>query len=240
MLTTVIDHVVIPQAERFTRDMGKVGTRAARDKYISVDDVAKQTIYVSTLQLKAYFSLLEDITAMYSQVDRQYISPGMTICDKLSAGKVPIDQLSQELSKFSAESAEAVASFVSAVCVLFVTFRCLLRAYWPLQKQQEVLKGLKDRAQKAAENSEAIENTVRDKGLRLDGDSKAAIEKGAGQAKQEIQTLIDGKASATALSNEDIELEIWSMFLLKEWECVVFGLRLSKKIYDLSFRSNFG
>lgn len=121
MLTTVIDHVVLPQAERFSRDMGKVGTRAARDKYISVDDVAKQTIYVSTLQLKAYFSLLEDIAAMYSQVDRQYISPGMIICDKLSAGtnsRVPIDQLSQELSKFSADSAEAVASLVSAVCSL--------------------------------------------------------------------------------------------------------------------------
>lgn len=94
--------------------MGIVGTRAARDKGISVDDVAKQTIYVSTLQLKAYSSLLEDIAAMYGE----YISPGMTICDKLSAGtnsRVPIAQLSQELSKFSADSAEAVASLVSAV-----------------------------------------------------------------------------------------------------------------------------
>lgn len=67
---------------------------------------------------------------------------------------------------------------------------------------------MKDRAQKAAENSEAIENTVRDKGLTVDGSSKAAIEKGAEQAKQETQTLVDGKTSATALSNEDIELEI--------------------------------
>ena len=67
---------------------------------------------------------------------------------------------------------------------------------------------MKDRAQKAAEASEAIENTVRDKGLTVDGSSKAAIKKGAEQAKQETQTLVDGKMSATALLNEDIELEI--------------------------------
>ena len=118
MLTTVIDHVVLPQAERFIRDMGKVGGRTARDKYINVDDVAKQTIYVSTLQLKAYFSLLEDIAGMYSQVDRQYICPGMIICDELSAGsasKTPIEQLSQKLSKYSQDSAKAVAELVSAV-----------------------------------------------------------------------------------------------------------------------------
>ena len=118
MLTTVIDEIVLPQAQRFERDMKKVGKYATADKYIDVDAVTKQTIYVSTLQLKAYFSLLEDIAEMYTQVDKNYIRRGMDLCDQLSAGsasKTPISTLSQQLSNYSSESANAVAEMVSSV-----------------------------------------------------------------------------------------------------------------------------
>ena len=75
-----------------------------------------------------------------------------------------------------------------------------------VQRQQEVLKGLKDRAKKAAENSETIENTVRAKGLTVDDSNKAAIEKGAEQAKKDTKTIVEGNKSATALSNEEQDL----------------------------------
>ena len=75
------------------------------------------------------------------------------------------------------------------------------------QRQAEVLKGLKERARKAAESSEAIENTVRDRGLTIDESNKKAIEAGAKEAKLATQTLVDGEKSATALGNEDIVLE---------------------------------
>lgn len=44
MLTTVIDEIVLPQAQRFDRDMRKVGEYATADGYINDDDVTKQTI----------------------------------------------------------------------------------------------------------------------------------------------------------------------------------------------------
>lgn len=117
-LTGVIDEVVLPQAQQFDRDMKKVGKYAAADKYINVDDKTKQTIYVSTLQLKAYFSLLEDIAGMYTQVDKDYIRHGLDLCDQLSAGsasKIPMATLSQQLSNYSSESARAVAEMISSV-----------------------------------------------------------------------------------------------------------------------------
>ena len=118
MLTTVIDEIVLPQARRFDRDMRKVGKYATADKFINVDDVTKQTIYVSTLQLKAYFSLLEDIAVMYMEVDKDYIRHGMDLCDQLAAGsssKTPIAKLSQQLSDYSSDSAKAVAEMISSV-----------------------------------------------------------------------------------------------------------------------------
>ena len=117
-LTTLIDEVVLPQAQNFGRDMKQVGKYATADKYIDEDDKTKQTIYVSTLQLKAYFSLLEDIAGMYTQVDKEYIRHGLDLCDQLSAGsasKIPISTLSQQLSDYSSESARAVAEMVSSV-----------------------------------------------------------------------------------------------------------------------------
>ena len=203
MLTTVIDEVVLPQAERFTRDLKKVGKHAERDKFISVDDVAKQTIYLSTLQMKAYFSLLEDISGMYTEIDKSYIGPGMELCDRLSAGSAsttPIEQLSQQLYKYSQDSAKAVAALVSNVSSPSLWSLCSgLSLMESEQRQQEVLKGLKDRAKKAAETSEVIENTVRAKGLPIDETSKDAIDKGTEEAKQETQTMVNGDNSATAL-----------------------------------------
>ena len=129
MLTTVIDNVVLPKAETFVKEMGKAGRRAERDKYVNIDDVAKQTIYTSTLQLKAYFSLLEDISTMYSQVDRQYIKGGMDLCLELSKGtssNKSMEQWSQELATFSQDSAKAVAALVDAVWISSFSIHRLL------------------------------------------------------------------------------------------------------------------
>jgi hypothetical protein len=49
MLSTVIDEVLMPRADNFSKEMDKVGRRATRDVSIKVDDLAKQTIYTATL-----------------------------------------------------------------------------------------------------------------------------------------------------------------------------------------------
>ena len=66
---------------------------------------------------------------------------------------------------------------------------------------------MKDRAQRAAQNSETIENMVRGRGLAVDGEAKDAMRKGAAVAKLEIQALVAGKVSATVLSNGSSEVQ---------------------------------
>ncbi|KAF2820602.1 hypothetical protein CC86DRAFT_428357 [Ophiobolus disseminans] len=53
MLSTVIDEVLMPRADSFNKEMDKVGRCATRNGSIQVDEMAKQTIYTATLQLKA-------------------------------------------------------------------------------------------------------------------------------------------------------------------------------------------
>ncbi|EME43108.1 hypothetical protein DOTSEDRAFT_72478 [Dothistroma septosporum NZE10] len=190
MLTTVIDNIVLPTAKRFQRDMTRVGERSARDKYISVDDTMKQTIYISTLQLKAYFSLLEDIAGMYTEVDTKYIAHGMDLCTKLSAGsdsKGPMAALAAELSTYTSDASRDVAAMVNA-------------------RQQEMLKGLRERATAAAATSQVLEDTVRKTGATLDTSAKQAIDQGKQEAAAVSATLVQGNKSAAELRNEEIEL----------------------------------
>ncbi|KAI1342876.1 hypothetical protein F5Y15DRAFT_371283 [Xylariaceae sp. FL0016] len=187
MLSTVIDHIVIPRAETFIREMGKAGKRALANGAVKVDDIAKQVIYTSTLQLKGYFSLLRDISSMYSQVDRQYIVGGVQLCYKLSKGAAsndPMPELQEELSKYTADSAQAVAKLVDA-------------------KQQEVLKGLRERARLALENTQLIENTVAKRGLTMDQTTKKAIEEGTKQQQADARQLLANDTSVTASENTD-------------------------------------
>ncbi|KAF3918346.1 hypothetical protein ABW21_db0207762 [Orbilia brochopaga] len=163
MLTTVIDNVVMPRAETFAKEMGKAGN------------------------LKAYFSLLQDISAMYSVVHRDYIIQGVDMCGKLSKGAAsndPMEKLQQDLADYSEKSAKAVATMVSA-------------------KQKEILDGLRDRAKKAAEGVQLLENTVAEKGIKIDSSTKAAIQAGADKAKEEAKAILDASPSATVQVNTE-------------------------------------
>jgi hypothetical protein len=114
MLNTVIDNIVLVRADTFIKEMGKAGRRALASGALKIDDIAKQTIYTATLQ-KACFSLLADISLMYSQVDRGYIVPGMQVCMKLSkgaAGNELMPALAEQLGQFSQDSAKKVAELV--------------------------------------------------------------------------------------------------------------------------------
>ncbi|KAL4887552.1 hypothetical protein BJY04DRAFT_212586 [Aspergillus karnatakaensis] len=181
MLTTIIDHVVLPRAQSFAKEMGKAGTRANERGLVQVDDIAKQTIYTSTLQVKAYFSLLEDISGMYSMVDRQYITYGVDLCARLSkgaAGNENMVDLQEELKKYSEASAKKVADMVD-------------------QKQKEILKGLRARADKALETTKVLEDTIQQRGIAVSEDSKNAIQAGADAVKAEAKELLDQEQCVT-------------------------------------------
>lgn len=118
MLTQVIDDVILVRAGQFVKTMDKVGTRTRRDGYVKADDQDKQTIYISTLQLKAYFGLLGDISKMYSTVHWKYIRPGMDLCSLLAkgaAGNKDMSALQDELVTYTQRAAKAVAVLVDKV-----------------------------------------------------------------------------------------------------------------------------
>jgi hypothetical protein len=189
MLTTVIDNIVLVRADTFTKEMGKAGRRALANGTLKIDDIAKQTIYTATLQLKAYFSLLADISSMYSQVNRGYIVPGMELCMKLSKGAASSESmpaLADQLGTFTQDSAKAVAELVDT-------------------KQKEVLAGLKDRARMAAESTQLLESTVTSRGLEVDHSAKKAIERGAEMNKEEAKNILNASVSETVSNSETVD-----------------------------------
>ncbi|KAJ5614566.1 hypothetical protein N7528_008220 [Penicillium herquei] len=189
MLTTVIDHVVIPRAQTFVKEMSKAGTRANERGMVKVDDIAKQTIYTSTLQVKAYFSLLQDISGMYSQVDREYIKYGIELCTRLGMKAASNDEMSgmqEELKKYSEASAKKVAELVD-------------------NKQKEILKGLRARANQAMESTQILEDTIQARGIVISEDSRNAIKAGADVVKAEAKEMIIQEECATG--TEDMAID---------------------------------
>lgn len=187
MLANVVDNIVLPRAETFTREMGKAGRRALRDCAINADDITKQTIYTSTLQIKGYFSVLQDISGMYTLVHRQYINEGVDLCYRLSKGTAsndPMTELQAQLASYSYKSAREIAALASS-------------------KQAEVLESLKDRARKALEHTQLIENEVAKRGIAIEESAKIAIKEGGEDHLTEAKSIVDNDVGMTASEQID-------------------------------------
>lgn len=187
MLANVVDHIVLPRAETFTREMSKVGRRALRDGAINADDITKQTIYTSTLQIKGYFSVLQDISGMYTLVHQQYINQGVDLCYRLSKGTAsndPMPELQAQLADYSYKSAQEIAALAS-------------------RKQAEVLDSLKDRARKALEHTQLIENEVTKRGIEVEQSAKLAIKEGSEEYNADARSIVDNNVGLTASEQID-------------------------------------
>jgi hypothetical protein len=117
-LTTVIDTIILDRAKSFDTAMNKAGRRSLTNKKLAIDDLDKQTIYTATLQIKAYFSLLADISSMYTDIDRRFLTQGVDLCSKLSkaaSSKETTAAVQQELSDYTDGAAKAVAEIVRTV-----------------------------------------------------------------------------------------------------------------------------
>ena len=118
VLTTVIDNIILVRAEEFKESLAKAGRRSLANGLLKIDDLEKQTIYIATLQIKAYFSLLVDISSMYTSIDRSHITKGVDLCSKLSksaASKETSQAIQDELSTYTESAAKEVAKIVSTV-----------------------------------------------------------------------------------------------------------------------------
>lgn len=175
MLASVIDNIVLPRAETFAREMSKAGTRALRNGALRLDDITKQTIYTSTLQIKGYFGILQDISGMYTLVHQKYINEGVDLCYRLSKGtasNVSTFELQQRLADYSDKSAKEIAVLA-------------------FEKQEEVLRSLKDRARKALEYTQLIENEVAKKGIAVDQSAKLAIQEGGKEHDADAKSIVE-------------------------------------------------
>ncbi|KAK4035464.1 hypothetical protein C8A01DRAFT_38092 [Parachaetomium inaequale] len=183
MLTTVIDVLVMPRANDFEKLLGKTAKRTLRSGVLRADEVDKTAIYTSTLQLKAYFSLLQDIATMYSIVHRDHIIGGVELCYELSKGTSRNDgmpELQEKLAKYTDNASKKVAAIVSA-------------------KQQEILRTLRARAKRAHEETCQIEAVIAEyKVTVVDVSATRAIEAGAQEQRAAAEVLLKSEVSVTA------------------------------------------
>ncbi|KAH6868863.1 hypothetical protein B0T10DRAFT_467588 [Thelonectria olida] len=187
MLTTVIDNSIMVRANDFTKKLDKAGRRALANGMPRVHELAKATIYTSTLQLKGYLSLLHDISAMYTIVDKPCVRNDLDLCGQLSKGATSGNAsaaMQEKMQKHMDETGQVIKDLVA-------------------KKQKEILDGLKDRVKKAAETTQLVEETIQKSGVALAQDAKASIEAGTKAAKMEAKKEIDARHSETVLASEN-------------------------------------
>jgi hypothetical protein len=187
MLANAIDNIIQPRAETFKREMSKLGGRARKTGTINPDDITKQTIYTSTLQLKCYYGVLHDISGMYTYVHNQYITTGIDLCYRLTKGTArnnPMPELQHQLANYSETSAKAIKDLAT-------------------QKQEEVRRSLRLRALKALEQTQAIESEVVKRGIPIDQSAKAAIKEGGEEHNADAESIVNNDVGLTASEQID-------------------------------------
>ncbi|KAH7239987.1 uncharacterized protein BKA55DRAFT_519951 [Fusarium redolens] len=186
LLCSLIESIILKKTDLLAEEMSVVAERSYRKKALTMTEIATQTIYTSTLQSKAYFSMLYDITYMYIEMDRDHITPGLLMCNEFSGALhkgTPVEQLQERLRAYNEKSGKAL--------------RLLIQ-----KKQDEIMTGLKDRARAAIESSKAIEAIMTKKGLDIDTSAKLAIEGGAQVAKEDAKGVLATVPSLTAASRK--------------------------------------
>ena len=120
ILTDIFDLVLLPKYESFSKEFDKIERGNRPNNSIGADAIFMQTNYTYALQLKGYFSLLADISGMYTEVDRQSFYEGLKICENVSScvySGQPIDRVSQDVSRYAQESTQRTASLVNSVSI---------------------------------------------------------------------------------------------------------------------------
>ncbi|PYI09489.1 hypothetical protein BO78DRAFT_308441 [Aspergillus sclerotiicarbonarius CBS 121057] len=187
MLSMLIDQLIIPTAADFTKTMIKTGKRL--NDRILLGDITKQSIFMYTLQTKGYFSLLQDISSMYTRVHRDYIANGVELCLALSkptADRHEIEEMETKVSEYTARSTKGIARLVA-------------------DEQEKIIKGLSERASKAQQTAHLIGQKVQESGLAINHTAKLAIEGGAKELKIESQSILAQKVSLTVVASEEID-----------------------------------
>ncbi|RBQ75737.1 hypothetical protein FVER14953_20178 [Fusarium verticillioides] len=136
MVKVIIDTKV----KNFDTDATAIGQEATQRGILKLNDLNIKTIYISTLQIKAYFDLLQMICQMYTTVHAQYVNPGLDLPTELSKVTKTADEIAtkrDQLNNFTDAAHKAINELAA-------------------QKQQQISHGLQSRIDAIAEQTDIL------------------------------------------------------------------------------------
>ena len=110
--------VVETKVKKFDEDVSSVAKDAAKKSLLKLNDMDIETIYSSTLQIKAYFDLLHSICLMYTNIHVQHVETGLALVNELSKVSRSPEEMRpkrEALDKFTDNAQKAIMKIVGDV-----------------------------------------------------------------------------------------------------------------------------
>jgi len=126
-LSIMVHLIVETKVKKFDEDVSSVSKDAVKKSMLGLNDMDIETIYSSTLQIKAYFDLLHSICSMYTKMHAQHVQPGLTLVlqvSKVAQGGEDIRPRREALAKFTDDAQAAIAKLVEDVRIPFLPLLC--------------------------------------------------------------------------------------------------------------------
>jgi cation transport regulator ChaB len=166
-LSTMVRLVVQNKVKKFDEDVSSVAVDAKKKQILRLTDMDIEIIYSSTLQIKAYFELLQTIARMYCQMHVNHVSKGMELVWDLS-------QVLKEPSEVAAKR-DALNNWATSAS------QAILKTV--ADKQNEIKDGLEDRISNISEQTQMLEKV----GVTMDQTFVAAMQTGAATVTEHVE-----------------------------------------------------
>jgi hypothetical protein len=140
-LSTMVRMVVQNKVKKFDEDVTSVAVETKKKQILRLTDMDIEIIYSSTLQIKAYFELLQTIALMYSKMHVQHVAKGINLVWELSKVLEDDSQVREKrdaLNKWADDASETILKTIG-------------------DKQNEIKDGLEQRIENMAEQTQMLE-----------------------------------------------------------------------------------
>lgn len=139
-LSTMVRVVVQNKVQKFDEDVSSVATDANKKQLLRLTDMDIEIIYSSTLQIKAYFELLQTIARMYCRMHVDHVSKGMELVWDLSKVVKDPEEVRTKRAALNDWADGASRAIMKTVA----------------EKQSEIKEGLDSRIENIAEQTEML------------------------------------------------------------------------------------
>ncbi|KAB2108972.1 hypothetical protein AG0111_0g3058 [Alternaria gaisen] len=140
-LSTMVRMVVQNKVKKFDEDVSSVATDAKKKQILRLTDMDIEIIYSSTLQIKAYFELLQVIARMYSRMHVEHVAKGIDLVWDLSQVLKDPSQVKTKRDALTAWAEVASKAILKTID----------------EKQNEIKEGLEGRIESLAEQTQMLE-----------------------------------------------------------------------------------